>query len=113
MGIDVFVVMSIIQQAAQDLASWVLVTIAATVAAAIRTWWSIQRRLKQIEGELNMGADESRIEAIEADIERQDRYFLGDPNDPGDPGLLRRVHDMDEKIDRILDHVEREENDDE
>jgi uncharacterized protein (DUF608 family) len=101
-------VLSLIESAASSVASWVAVSIAAALAAAIKTWWAIQRRLRSIEDELNMGADESRFDIVEKKQDTHRRYLLGDPDDPSSPGVLARMRDMDSKLDRIIEHVERE-----
>jgi hypothetical protein len=79
------------------------------VAAAVKLWWSIRRRLKAVEAELSMSSDETRLDVAEKKQATHRRYLLGDPDDPTSPGVLTRMRDMDSKLDRIIEHVEREE----
>jgi hypothetical protein len=104
-------VLSLIDSVASDFASWILVSVAAGLAAGLKTWWAIQRRLRAIEEELNMSADESRVDVVEKKQSTHRRYLLGDPDDPSSPGVLSQMRDMDAKLDRIIEHVEREEDD--
>jgi G:T/U-mismatch repair DNA glycosylase len=64
-----------------------------------------------VEAELSMSSDETRLDIAEKKQDTHRRYLLGDPDDPTSPGVLTRMRDMDAKLDRIIEHVEREDND--
>jgi uncharacterized SAM-binding protein YcdF (DUF218 family) len=102
--------LSVLDNVISDFASWIAIGLATALAAALRTWWAIQRRLRKIEDELNMSSDETRVDAVESVQAQHRRYLTGDPEDPTSPGVLSRMKEMDSKLDRIIEHVEREEN---
>jgi hypothetical protein len=103
--------LSLVENAVSDLASWILLSVAAALAAGVKTWWAIQRRLRAIEEELSMSSERTRVDVVESEQAKHRRYLTGDPDDPTSPGVLKRMRDMDSKLDRILKHVEREEED--
>jgi hypothetical protein len=109
LGAAVLPIIDAVNSALSDFAIWIITTTLLWLAALARAWWRLQREVADIRSELEMSADETRLDGIDSAIDRQDRYFLGDPNDPSDPGLLRQMHDLDQKLDRVLQAVEDDE----
>lgn len=109
MGAVILAILDAVNSVLSDLAVWIVATALLWLAALARAWWRLQREVADIRSELDMSADETRLDGIDSAIDRQDRYFLGDPNDPSDPGLLRQMHSMEQKLDRVLQAVEDDE----
>jgi hypothetical protein len=106
LGASVLPILDAVNSVVSDLIVWFLTTVLLGLAALARAWWRLQRQVADLRSELEMSADETRLDGIDSAIDRQDRYFLGDPNDPSDPGLLRQMHNMEQKLDRVLQAVE-------
>ena len=108
---ELLILLTLVESITADLAVYVGSAILGSVASIVLIGWRLYRRNRAMWEELNMASETTRLESIDDDIARQDRYFLGDPNDPSDPGLLRQMHSMEQKLDRVLQAVEEDDND--
>jgi len=106
MGAALILVFDILESAVSDFLGWVLVSLVGAAVAAGWKFHQLRVRVAQLERELRMNEDPTRLESQEEAIERFARWFEGDPSDPADVGLLEQVHDIDRKLDDIKHHLE-------
>ncbi|PHQ43929.1 hypothetical protein Z052_01965 [Halorubrum sp. C191] len=93
-----------------DYIAWVLGSLTLTIAALGRELYRDRQRVNELWDELEMSANKSRLEYHEERLDqleesqaRLERYFEGDPKDPGDAGLLQDVHDIKDEVHKISD----------
>jgi len=73
-----------------------------------------QKDIKTVTSELEIDSDgatrleeiENRQDAYDRMLDRQERYFVGDGEDPSQPGLLEEVHEISENQQEIRKTVQ-------
>lgn len=100
-----------------DVIGWVIIAPIAALGEGVRRAWSrlqtlddrvddlednhedIRRHLElEGEGQPRLAQHDDRMRAIERMQARQERYFLGDEDDPTDKGLLKEVDEIHETV---------------
>jgi len=101
-----------------ELAILVITALAILIRKVINILNKLDERMSRIEGEISVSAnsdmqDDSRIDAHEREIrdlnETQDkmlRYLTGDPDDPGNDGLLAELDSLRQMMERIEQRLE-------
>ena len=84
-----------------ELAAGAAATIAGFVADMKRIQFRHGDRLDAVASELELETEKSRLDRLETRqdgldlmIERQERYFTGDEEDPSQPGILADIHEI-------------------
>jgi len=87
--------------ALQDIFVWAVLTVGSGIAYLVRQTRKNQRAISELEDETDIQNDPTRLESHEQRMERQQQniselkeYFVGDPDDPSNPGLLSEIHDI-------------------
>jgi hypothetical protein len=100
-------VLSTLADVMSDLAVWLITGVVGALTFPARVIWYNRQRTKQHEAVLDIEDGESeRLKTVEEDVERihesldrQERYWTGDPEDPSYPGALQDLHDIKEELD--------------
>jgi len=84
---------------------WVLITILGGGLWIVRQIISNKRSINDLIDETEIDDDPTRLESHESRMERQQEhiaelksYFIGDDNDPNNPGLLSEIHDIKQSL---------------
>lgn len=97
-----------------DLTVAVVLGIAGLITGLYRRQKRILNRISELERELDMSTDgktrlerhEDRMDEIQNVQERLERYFVGDPDDPADKGLLEEIYEIGETVDDVKENQE-------
>jgi len=85
---------------------WVLISILSAGAWLARQTVHNKRDINDLKDETKIAEDPTRLESHEERMERQQNdiaelkgYFVGDDDDPNNPGLLSEIHDIKQSLD--------------
>jgi hypothetical protein len=98
--------LSLLADALSDIIAWVVTVTGGLLAAGGKLVYGNRSRSRENAEELGTIDDgptrldehEERMREIEHQTARMERYFMGDPEDPTDEGLLQEVHDIHQTV---------------
>jgi hypothetical protein len=98
--------LSLLANAASDFLAWVAAGLAGVFATVGKVVYGNRSRSRENAEEIDtleggpsrLDEHEERMAKLEDQNDRLERYFVGDPNDPSDEGVLQEVHDIHEQV---------------
>jgi len=94
-----------ITQALGEFIGWGLIAVAGALVYIFRQTSANERAIAELKEETKIEADPTRLEDHERRMGEQQKaiaelkqYFVGDPDDPSQPGLLSEIHDIKERL---------------